>query len=200
MNKSTNNQTATKAPARKVRATKAPANKAPASNKGLASLTAKEQARAASQVAASIPMLTGYRNTLDAKGKVAGYKNLGLETYQAAYTHAVFVHLGMVDYTAGADHVTKGSKGRDRGTLRAFLGNTAPGYWVKQEWLQADAQGLYTVTAKGLNILNERIKGQSTRQAFNTAPDSVKAVLAWIRNGKGDKAVSFHADKVSIKA
>ena len=168
-------------------------------SQGLSGLTEKEQARAASKAAASIPMLTGYANTLEKGGK-PGYKNLGLEIYQAGYTHATLVHLGLVEYKVGADHVSKGAQGRDSATLRAFLGNTAPGYWVKQGWLKADAKGLLRVTVSGLNILNERLQGRSKRQAFNTNPDAVKALLSWVAKGRGIKAVPFNPAKVSIKA
>lgn len=197
MNKTTNNQT-TKPAARKTRARKPAATK-PAANIAVG-LTAKEQARAASQVAASVSMLSGFRNVLAKGSKQGGYKNLGLEMYQAAYTVSCLVHLGILDYKAGADHASKGKASRDRGTLRAFLGNTASSYIIKQEWIKADAKGLYTVTASGLNIFNDRIKGQSPRQAFNTNPDAIKAVLEWIRNGKGDKAVPFNPDAISVKA
>lgn len=179
-------------PARKVTVRKAV-------SKGLTGLTEKEHARAASKAASAIPMLQGFANVLSKGGK-PGYKNLGLETYQAGYTHAALTHLGLIDYKAGADHVTKGKKTRNRGDLALFMGTTAPGYWIKQGWLKADSKGQLGVTVSGLNILNERLQGRSKRQAFNTSPDSVALVLAWVTKGRGNKAVSFNASKVAIKA
>lgn len=197
MNKTTNNQT-TKPAARKTRARKPAATK-PAANIAVG-LTAKEQARAASQVAASVSMLSGFRNLMSKGSKHAGYKNLGLEIYQAAYTIGVLTHLGMLDYKEGANSANKGKATRDRATLRGFLGNTASGYIISQSWVKADDKGQYAVTVDGLNIFNARIQGQSPRQAFNTNPDAIKAVLGWIRNGKGDKAVSFIPEAYSVKA
>lgn len=200
------NSTVKTASARKVRARKAPAKKASAS---LSSLTEKEQVKATRAQADKFTAEkeAGKRAIYCNMQKGAKYPGYGSSKMPApipsgnpmgAYTCAMLEALGYISISA-TGNVSATRKEIDRGELVSTLGSSMARHWINTTG-RIEAGKL---TAKGLNMLNARNKGESISKDGSattcaTKFDLVKLYRTWIKSGKGSGKVPFTAHKVMV--